>query len=196
VTDWLQRERRRYAQRGVRPDAATTVRASVERLLKAVEDALADLERAIAAQVQRHAALRAGAARLRTVPGVGARVALPLLVTCKRSQVLTSGQGAAKGLVASVGRDPQPPESGTRVQRPARISRPGDRGLRARWYMGALGALRADHPVPAFYQRLVDRGKPKTLALVAAARTLLVWAWAVFVSGQAFDPTKTVKLAV
>jgi hypothetical protein len=28
VTDWLQRERRRYEQLGVRPDASTTVHAS------------------------------------------------------------------------------------------------------------------------------------------------------------------------
>jgi transposase len=49
-------------------------------------------------------------------------------------------------------------------------------------------------PRHAFYQRLVDRGKPKKLALVAAVRKLLVWAWAVFLSGQPFDATKTVKL--
>ena len=97
--------------------------------------------------------------------------------------------------MASVGLDPQPHESGTSVRHPARISRHGDRGLRARWYRGALGSLRGDTPVPACSQRLVDRGKPKQLALVAAARTLLVWAWAVVVSGQACDPTKTVKLA-
>jgi hypothetical protein len=40
-----------------------------------------------------------------------------------------------------------------------------------------------------------ERGKPKKLALVAAARKLLAWAWAVFSSGQPFDATKTVKLA-
>lgn len=61
--------------------------------------------------------------------------------------------------------------------------------------MGALGALRGANPVHAFYQRLIDRGKPKKLALVAAARKLLVWAWAVFTSGHAFDATKTLKLA-
>jgi transposase len=56
--------------------------------------------------------------------------------------------------------------------------------------MGALGALRGDNPVRAFYQRVVQRGKPKKLALVAAARKLLVWAWAVFLSGQPFDTGK------
>jgi len=96
--------------------------------------------------------------------------------------------------VASVGLDPQPHESGTSVRHPARISRHGDRSLRARWYRGALGSLRGDTPVQACYQRLVDRGKPKKLALIAAARKLLAWAWAVFSSGQPFDAAKTVKM--
>jgi hypothetical protein len=46
VADWLQRERRRHEQLGVRPAASATVRESVERLLKTLEDELADLERA------------------------------------------------------------------------------------------------------------------------------------------------------
>ena len=64
-------------------------------------------------------------------------------------------------MVAYVGLDPQPHERGVSVWRPALISRQGDRGLRARLYLGALGALRGDNSVHAFYQRLVDRGKPK-----------------------------------
>src|SRR5260221_5847523 len=122
VADWLQRERRRYEHLGLLPDASTTVRASLERLLKILEDELADLERAIAKQVQRHAALRIGAQRLRTVPGVGARVALPVLVTCERSHTLTGGHGTPQGVAAHVGLDPPPPERGTSVPRPAPIS--------------------------------------------------------------------------
>ncbi len=94
-----------------------------------------------------------------------------------------------------MGRDPQPHESGTRLRRPALISRQRDRLRRARWSRGALGAWRGDTPVHPLYPRLVDRGQPKQLALVAAARKVLVWAWAVFVSGQPLDATKTVKLA-
>ena len=196
VADWLRRERQRYEQLGVRPDASPAVRQSVERLLKTLEDELADLERLIAEQVQRHTALQAGEQRLRTVPGVGVRVALPLLVACERYHTLAGEQATTKGVVAYVGLDPQPHESGISVRRPARISRQGDRSLRARLYMGALGALRGDNPLHAFYQRLVDRGKPKKLALLAAARKLLVWAWAVFKSTQPFDASKTLKLAV
>jgi transposase len=194
VTDWLQRERRRHEQLGVRPDASPTVWASVERLLKTLEDELADLERAIAEQVQRYAVLQAMQERLRTVPGVGSRVVLPLLVACERYHALAGKQGTAKGMVAYVGLDPQPHESGTSVHHRALISRQGDRLLRARLYMGALGALRGANPVHAFYERLVARGKPKKLALIAAARKLLTWAWAVYRSGHPFDAAKTVKL--
>jgi transposase len=193
VVDWMQRERRRYEQLEVRPDASTTVRASLEQLLKTVEDELATLERAIAEQVLQHDKLRAGEERLRSVPGVGARIALPLLVACERFYALAGRDGDAKGMVAYVGLDPQPHESGVSVRRPALISRQGDRLLRARLYMGALGALRGNNPIHAFYQRLVARGKPKKVALVAAARKLLVWAWAVFISGQPFDPAKVAR---
>jgi transposase len=194
VTDWLQRERRRHEQLGVRPEASPTVRASVERLLKTVEDELADLERALAEQVQRYAVVQAHQERLRTVPGVGSRGVLPLLVACERSHTLAGEQGTAKGMVAYVGLDPQPHESGTRVHHRALISRPGDRLLRARLYMGALGALRGANPVHAFYERLVARGKAKKLALIAAARKLLTWAWAVYRSGHLFDAAKTARL--
>ncbi|HEV2235364.1 MAG TPA: hypothetical protein VGR57_01775, partial [Ktedonobacterales bacterium] len=58
----------------------------------------------------------------------------------------------------------------------------------------AVGALRGHNAVRAFYERLVGRGKAKKLALVAAARKLLVWAWAVFQSGLPFDAAKTLHL--
>jgi transposase len=98
---------------------------------------------------------------------------LPLLVACERSHSVVGAWSTAKGMVADVGLDPQPHESGTSLRRPARISRQGDQLLRARLYMGTLGALRGDTPLHAFSQRLVDRGKPRKLALLAAARKVL-----------------------
>jgi len=193
VKDGLERERRRHEHLGGRRDASTTVRASVERLLKTLQDELADLARAIAEQVQRHARLLANKQRLLTVPAVGPRVVLPLLMAGERYYALAAEQGTAKGVVADVGLDPQPHESGASVWQRARISPQGDRRVRARLDMGALGALRGVNPLRAFYQRLVARGKPKRLALVAAARQVLAWAWAVFISGEPFAATKTVK---
>ena len=44
-----------------------------------------------------------------------------------------------------------------------------------------------------FYLRLVGRGKAKKLALLAAARKILVWAWAVFRQQSDFDPSRINK---
>lgn len=89
--------------------------------------------------------------------------------------------------MAYAGLDPQPYESGTSVRGRASISRMGDRQIHHQSFMGALGGVRGNGPLRAFYRRLVARGKPKLLALVAAARKILAWAWAVFHHQTAFN---------
>ena len=115
---------------------------------------------------------------------------VPLLVLLWRWHVLTEGQGSAKGLTAYVGLDPQPHDSGTSVHKPATISRLGDKVVRRRLFMGTLGGIRGRNPLRGFYERLVGRGKKKKVALVAATRKLLVWAWKVFQTQTVFAPTK------
>jgi transposase len=119
-------------------------------------------------------------------------VVRPVLVAGERYHALAGEPGTATGVVAAVGLDPQPHASGVSIRQRARSSRPGDRGLRARLCKGALRALRGANPIHAFYERLVARGKPKKRALLAAARNLLAWGWAVFISGEPVDATKTV----
>jgi len=127
---------------------------------------------------------------LLTVSGIGERNVLYILVALHGWGILTEGKGSAKGLVAYLGLDPVPYQSGSSIHRKARISRQGNRPLRSRLYVGALGGVGGNNPLRAFYQRLVGRGKPKKLALVAAARKILVWAWAVFRSNTPFDATR------
>ena len=62
--------------------------------------------------------------------------------------------------------------------------------MRSLLYMSALGGARGHNVLREFYQRLVAAGKPKKLALIAAARKILVWAWAVFRDHANFDPTR------
>jgi transposase len=68
-------------------------------------------------------------------------------VACERYHARAGDQGTAKGMVAYGGLDPQPHASGTSIRRRALMSRQGDRDLRARLSMGALGALRGANPV-------------------------------------------------
>ena len=55
-----------------------------------------------------------------------------------------------------------------------------DTEMRRLLYMGALRAVHGRNPLHHFYDRLVERGKAKKLAVVAAARKILVWAWTIF----------------
>lgn len=190
VAELLRRERVREQQVQQHPQMPAAVPASIRRLITTLEEELARLEQAVKEHLRAHDALQQAQERLLSVPGIGARNVTALLSLLARWHALTGGEGTAKGLVAYAGLDPQPYVSGTSVHRHATISRQGDRLIRGRLYMGALGALRGHNPVRAFYERLVARGKVKKLALVAATRKLLVWAWAVYTTGVPFDAAK------
>jgi transposase len=194
VEHLLRQERNRRHALAPRPGQHQAVPRSLERVIEALEADVAELEQAIADHLKQHAELRAAVQRLQTVPGVGAKTGVPLLILLYRWAVLTDGQGTAKGLAAYVGLDPQPHESGTSVHKSPTISRMGDKVVRRKLFMGALGGVRGQNPLRAFYQRLVGRGKKKKLALVAAARKLLVWAWKVFQTQTDFDPAKLAHL--
>ncbi len=184
----LRQEKNRKEALEKRPGVARAVPESVGRLIKTLEEELSEIDRTIRELQSQHTRLKSWAELLDSVPGVGDKTVLPLLVLMDRWQTLTRGEGEAKGLVAYVGLDPKPFSSGTSVYRPAAISRMGDRELRRQLVMAALGGTRGNNPLRAFYQGLVDRGKPKMLALVAAARKMLVWAWAVFRRQSPFCP--------
>jgi transposase len=173
-----------------RPRPAQAVIESLVRTIAALEAELAAIQQAIDELLTHHPDLKREAKRLRSVPGVGERIVLPLLVLLHRWRARTSGRGTPKGLVAFAGLDPQPYESGRSVHKRATISKMGDRSVRHYLYMGALGGVRGKNALRVFYRRLVSRGKTKRLALVAAAHKILIWAWAVFSNGVDFDPSR------
>ena len=186
----LHQERNRQRLLSVRPGMAAAVATSLERVIAGLERELATLKDAIRAHLRTHGELQRDARRLRSVPGIGDRNVLWLLVLLHRWHTLTAGQGRAKSLVAYVGLDPRPFESGSSVRRRATISRMGAAHLRRRLFLSAFGGIRGASPLRQFYERLVARGKAKRLALIAAARKLLIWAWAVFRTGLPFDAEK------
>jgi transposase len=82
-------------------------------------------------------------------------------------------------VVAYAGLDSQPGASGTSVRKPARSSRMGNPRVRRLLFMGALGGVRGKHGLRGLDARLMGRGQAKLVALLAAARKILVGAWAV-----------------
>lgn len=191
----LRQERNRRQQLTARPGVAKAVPPSLDKVIGALEDALAEVEAAIAAHQRQYRVIGEAVRRVQSVPGVGARNSLWLVVVLYRWKTLTDGQGDAKGLTAFLGLDPTPHESGTSVRGATSISRMGLATVRRLLFMGALGGVRGKNPLREFYQRLVGRGKPKVVALVAAARKILCWSWAVFQHETTFDPVKATPKA-
>jgi transposase len=188
----LRAERNRQLALAARPSASAAVAASLAAVLTTLQTSLAEIQAAIKAHLKAHPRLRAQARQLQSVPGIGPRTVLPLLVLLARWESLTEGQGRAKGLVAFTGLDPRTQESGTSVRGPRTISRQGAGRTRSQLYMAALGGVRGRNPLQDFYKRLLGRGKAKKLALVAAARKILIWAWAVYRTDTPFDRARHV----
>ena len=176
----LQKEQTRLSEMAGRPGMAPQVIESLQQVIESLTAALAGIQQAIDELCQQHGYLHQNLQRLLALPGVGPKVVLPLLVKLLQWQNLTAGEGDASGLVAFIGLDPQPYDSGRSVHKHPGISKMGDSELRRLLYMGALGGVRGHNPLKAFYQRLVGRGKAKKVALVAAGRKILVWDWAIF----------------
>jgi transposase len=189
----LRQERNRLEIAAIRPTTAVTVLNNIETVIAALEAGLTEIEQAIEELLKQHPELDEPVERLDELPGVGDKIVLPLLVKLQQWQSMTGGQGSGKGLTALVGLDPQTYESGSSVRKRATISRKGDPNLRRLLFMGALGAIRGDNPLRQFYRSLVGRGKPKMVALIACAHKILLWAWAIFRSGEHFDPKRHAK---
>jgi len=93
----------------------------------------------------------------------------------------------AKQACSFAGIAPAPYESGTSVKGRGSISKRGSTFARKMLYMGALVATIHNSFIKQQYQRLLQNGKSKMVALVAAANKLLRQAFGVLKSGKPFD---------
>ena len=136
-------------------------------------------------------ALASKLAHLVSAKGIGEASAMRLLAEL----LVLPSDLAAPQWVAHAGLDPRPYESGTSVHRPRRISKVGNRHLRAALYMPALVAIQHDPNVKAFYNKLVGAGKKPMQAVVAVTRKLLHAIWGMLKHDQDFDGNKFFRLA-
>ena len=114
---------------------------------------------------------------LRTIKGLGAVSALTLIAAVPELGHLDNKQAAAL-----IGVAPFVHKSGT-LTAPARIHG-GRAAVRRILYMAAVTASRHNPVLKSFYERLIAKGKPAKLALVALMRRLVVFANAVLRSRQ------------
>lgn len=137
---------------------------SVERVLAFLAQELTDNDAAVSAHLQRHHTDLAAA--LATVPGVG-QTSIAVLI----ADLPELGNIDRRRIAALVGVAPMNRDSGQ--MRGQRTIWGGRHDVRRTVYMATLVAVRFCAPFRSFYQRLLAKGKPKKVALVAAMRKLL-----------------------
>lgn len=123
-------------------------------------------------------------ARLQTIPGIGLLTAMWIVVTTMNFTLCASAEQAA----AYAGLVPMPRESGTSVYKRPCIGHTGNGRLRTALYLATLSAARYNPTIQPFYERLRLAGKPMKVARCAAARKLLLLAYALVQHQKDFDP--------
>lgn len=164
-----ERNRARMAAGVVRKD----INAHSRWLEKRVKDVDSDLHQSIRSMP----AWREKDDLLQGVKGVG-----PVLATTLLAELPELGRLNRKEIAALVGVAPFNRDSGQ--MRGRRTIWGGRAAVRGVLYMAALSASRRNPDVSVFYQRLVNAGKPRKLALTASMRKLLTILNAIVRDGQ------------
>jgi transposase len=105
-----------------------------------------------------------------TIPGIGPLTAARVLAEAGDLSRFRDGHA----LASYIGLVPGLRHSGKSIPTHAALAPMGNARLRRGLYMPTLTAVRKNPWLRAFYDRLVKAGKPKKLALVAAARKLVL----------------------
>lgn len=156
---------------------APRLRRSMERLLAALQRELSEVDAEIDQDVRGSPAWREKEDLLASVPGVGPIIARTLI-----AELPELGQVGRHAIAALAGLAPWTRQSG---QWQGRSFIGGGRAsVRKVLFMGAVTAANHNPELRAFRQGLLDRGKPKKVALIAVARKLLTILNAIARSGE------------
>jgi transposase len=162
------------------------VRHDIEVNIRHLDRRIARLEEQAVDVVWEHLDLRRRLLYLTSVRGIARTSAIVILAELS----VLPPDLTVRQWVAHAGIDPRHFESGESVDKPARISRVGNRYLRAALYMPALVAVRHEPHVKAFYEAMIARGKKPKQALVAVMRKLLHSIYGMLKHGCEFDGEK------
>jgi transposase len=166
--------------------APELVRKARARILKGLNNEIAKLEASISAKVKSTPDLAERAEIIASVPGLGEISATNLVAGLPEL-----GQVSDKVASALIGAAPYDDDSGKR--RGERYVKAGRRWVRNAIYMPCVGAATLNNPVlKAFYRRLVAKGKPAKVAIIACMRKLIVILNTMLARRQKWDPTRYV----
>ena len=162
VDAMLQQERNRQSACRV-PE----IKAMIQKSIDALKTELKSLGKQIASILEEQAKTDPRIDRWRSVPGVG-----QVTVSAMACEVPEIGKLSRGSIAKLIGVAPLTNQSGNSDKK--RPIRGGRQSVRNTLYMAALSATQHNDQLSAFYKRLLAKGKPKKLAIIAVARKLLV----------------------
>src|SRR5256712_2959978 len=180
------RERNRLHALAATAEASAVVCNDIEVNVRHLDRRIALLTEQALMLTANQADLQEAFERLISVPGIAGHSAVQLL---PELLVLPSGM-TVRQWVAHAGLDPRAHQSGTSVDKPARLSKVGHAHIRRALFMPALVAVRHEPHVKAFFDKLVARGKTPLQAYVAVMRKLLHAIYGMFTTNTDFVPEK------
>ena len=156
----------------------------VKATLNSIDNTIAETEEEIKYYYNTYPELHKEYELLNSIPSFGKRVSNVLISEIYKDEY---GMYNSKRLTAFFGLEIREMESGSSVWNKPRITKFGNPRVRNMLYMAALVAIRHNAKMSDFYLRLVNKGKPKKLALIAVARKLLVVACAILNSQKPYE---------
>lgn len=153
-------------------------RSSIEAMIEAIRAQLAEIEGELGRHIEAHHADLADL--LASVRGVG-----PATVATLIADLPELGRLSRRQISALVGVAPFNRDSGQ--MRGKRTTFGGRSNVRRGIYMAALVAIRFNAAIRRFYERLINAGKPKKVAIVACMRKLLTILNAMVREGKTWD---------
>jgi transposase len=149
-----------------------------------LEQQLERLDKTIAGKIEQTEHFAERAAIIESVPGLGSGSAAGLIAGLPELGLVDN-----KAIAALLGVAPYDNDSGK--HHGARSIRGGRAKLRQLLYLPTVGAATRHNPViKAYYQRMIDNGKPPKVALIACRRKLIVILNTMIARGEKWDPTK------
>jgi transposase len=185
LTTRAQEKNRLHADESVEA-TPSAIRESIERHVEMINAEIKVLSDSALDVIHADAALDQRFAHLVSVKGIAEASAITLLAELS---VLPADM-SARQWVAHAGIDPRHRESGSSVHGAVRISKVGNRHIRAALFLPAMVASRHEPQVRAYYEKLLAKGKKPMQALVAVMRKLLHAIYGMFRHDADFDGTK------
>jgi len=158
-----------------------TITSSINPILTALKNQIEKIDKKLIKLIEDCEEYKVKHDIIQSVPGVGNVVTFSLLSDLPELGYMTSKEASSLIGVAPISR-----ESGAYVGK--RVIRGGRAKIRSVMYMAMMSAIQCNPVFIEFYNRLVDAGKPKKVAIIACIRKLIIILNSMVRDGVKWDP--------